>query len=342
MATTTVLAKDTYYKEAIEQVEDLHGDEVDLTDFTPFLRAFYELSDQSGFCIDFDMWWKAAGFTLKENAKRLLTGRRGSLGLKEGVDYKIDVGISLVQLDENSFVPPTTETRGRKPGVIALTYRAAGQLALAAQTRQGTVLRDAVLQLVAANKRFQRALARGDIEIHPGRGKRGHAGSGDRDHKRLKVCESQKALMREISSCEGVSGATFGRINGETNKAVTGRYAYETAKMLGKKKVNARDYMTPAQLVLAEAAEELTKKVLTEQGGDPEETHKSVLERIAAACELTQGEIAEQKRDLKSVRAELLAVKDSRPPAPAPQKVVNNVNNINNYFSAKVTTVNTA
>ena len=306
MTTTTI--KDKYYEEAMEQVRDLYGhNNTDLTEFMPFLRAFYELSDHEGFCVDFDLWWKAAGYKQKGHAKDWLIGRRGRLGLKECIDYKVEVNKSAFATAGVTTVPPRIQNGGQNKETITLTYRTAGQLALAAQTRQGTILRDAVLQLVAANKRFKRALDRGDIEIRSN--KRKTSSNNSRDHKRLKVCESQKTLMQEVASV-AISGKTFARINGETNLAVTGRYAYQTAKLLGKKKINARDHMTDSQLVLAEAAETLTQKILREQGGDPEKVHKSVLKRIETACELTRGEVAEQKRDLKSIRQDIKMIKD--------------------------------
>ena len=47
------------------------------------------IDNAEGFVIPFDHAWQMAGYSSKGKAKRILTGDRGKLGLKEGLDYTI-------------------------------------------------------------------------------------------------------------------------------------------------------------------------------------------------------------------------------------------------------------
>lgn len=264
-------------------------------------------SDTEGFVVPFDLAWEWAGYSTKGNAKQKLVGARGNLGLKLGTDYIISKSSSdpqtiILQKQNNSSRPVMgVETRGRKTEKIMMTGRAFGQFALAAQTIQGTMCRDFALEMMRGISRLQEAIKNGEVEL-----KRSVPSSNTRDNKRLKVCESQKTFMQVVAGTDGANGGLCAKVNGATNKAVTGRYKYETAKMLGKKpsQVNARDYMTPGQLVLAEAAEILSEKVLRDGGGggDVFKTHTDILARLGEATALVKGECLPEPRRLNDIR----------------------------------------
>lgn len=92
-----------------------------------------------------------------------------------------------------------------------LTARCFLQFALAAQSDQGVMIRDFAFQMITGVKRLGEAIERGEVEL------RRTPAPDTRQPKRLKTCDSNKALMRVIHET-GASGDVYAKINGETNK----------------------------------------------------------------------------------------------------------------------------
>lgn len=140
---------------------------------------------------------------------------------------------------------------------------------LLARTSEGDVLRDFVFVLIRGVKALGAAIQRGEVELR--RTGDNHTGDDDsRPLKRLKACESQKGLTAMLKAQGVTGGAVYARINGETNKAVTGLYKGELAKELGLRgsQVNARDYMTKAQLAALELVEVCSAEALNTTGAN--------------------------------------------------------------------------
>lgn len=76
-----------------------------------------------GFVMPFNLAWQWAGYNTKRNAKRVLTGARGSLALIAGTDYIIS-------------------NEGKNTEAIMMTGRAFNDFALAARTTKGIIYRD--------------------------------------------------------------------------------------------------------------------------------------------------------------------------------------------------------
>jgi hypothetical protein len=121
-----------------------------------------------------------------------------------------------------------------------LTSNCFTKFCLRARTEAGDALRDFVIQLIRGVKALKKELDTGRLEL-----KRVAVHEELRTVKRIKACESQKGLTAVLKANRIGSGAVYGKINGETNKAVTGLYKNELAKELGlcNSQVNARDYI---------------------------------------------------------------------------------------------------
>lgn len=198
-------------------------------------RTYLDCVDKEGFVFDFDQAWQWAGYSNKSNSKRILLGTKGKLNLREGVDYKIEHASPMGSIknppDQTSAPPGSIKIQGGKHGgdrkseKIMLTARCLNQFALAAHTPQGQCLRDVVLAIIRLMKQFMNEVQSGQVRIV----RTEHADA--RVVKRLKVCDTQKALMKEVVSKDPSFGRLCGKINGVTNKAVTGRYKYETVSL---------------------------------------------------------------------------------------------------------------
>lgn len=301
-------------------------------------RTYLDCMDKEGFVFDFDRAWQWAGYGKKGDAKDKLTGRRGKLNLQEGVDYKIELASATAEIKNSSdqLASATAEAtfKGVKHGgqnqeKIMLTARCLNQFALAAHTPQGQCLRDVVLAIIRLMKQFMNEVQSGQVRIVR------TASADTRNVKRIKVCDTNKALAEEISKKNPSFGGLYGQIHGVTNKATTGRYKYETARMLGKdpKQVNARDYMTPAQLVFAEAIEILSAQKIRESDDNPLAVHIDVAEKVMANIKKdVQGPIADEPLKLRKAR-KMDAIQDiEKKDEEKQENVIQHVNTINNYF----------
>lgn len=247
---------DSITVEAIRNVQLINGTSDDLSDFRPLAALYVQCIDKEGFVFDFDLVWRLCGYSTKSNAKRVLLrhpfvqGQHYSVNRSSGLMSAFEAGQTHVQ------------NGGQNHEHICLTANGLGQFALAAQTERGRMLRDFVMQLTLGFKRFTEAVAAGEIEIR----RAAPVTENPRDSKRLKVCESQKHLMATVHERPGMNAGDYARINGVTNKAVTGRYKHELAKELGRapSSVNARDYMCPVQLAGATFLEFLSAKRMHE------------------------------------------------------------------------------
>lgn len=298
-------------------------------------RTYLDCVDKEGFVFDFDDAWKWAGYSRKDASLRILKGTRGTLNLQEGVDYKIELASATAAIKNSSdqLAPPTGGINfqrakhggDRKSEKIMLTARCLNQFALAAHTPQGQCLRDVVLAIIRLMKQFMNEVRSGQVQIF--RSER----ADTRVVKRLKVCDTNKALADEISKKNPSFGGLYGQIHGVTNKATTGRYKYETARLLGKepKQVNARDYMTPTQLASAELIEMISAEKIRNSDKNPLEVHTDVAEKVMKNIkEDVQGPIAPEPLKLRDARK--TALLEDKPEEEKP--VVQHVNTINNYF----------
>ncbi len=282
---------------------DRHGDVSELG------TVFMQCVDKEGFIVPFEQAWQWVGYAKKSHAKRKIIKH-----LKEGVDYIILKGDSSLQYKYPSLgsafkcdFPPGKKKQngGQNKEYIFLTSRGFGQFAMAAQTSEGQMLRDFLMLLAVGVKRLSEEIKAGTVEL-----KRPSPEPAGRNQeiKRLKVCESNKSLMQTIMGTGPANAALYGKVNGATNKMVTGRYKYETAKLLGKKpsQVNARDYMTPAQLAIAEAAEILSREEIEEKGIDASEaleTHQNDLAEVTGnIAHRLHGKILKSPRKLADIR----------------------------------------
>jgi hypothetical protein len=225
-----------------------------MDEFTQVARMYLDCIDKEGFVFDFDLAWRAAGYSRKDAAKRVLlrapfvegqhytiTTTTGRMGQTNEAGQTVEVALQgqATLQGENTGVhfPPIgeevlqgRETRmGRPVELIKLTAIGMGQFCLSAQTERGRMLRDFVMQLTLGFKRFAAAVQAGEIEV-----RRVSTEQEARGSKRLKVCESQKHLMQAAHGHEGLNAGVYARINGVTNKVVTGRYKHELARELGK------------------------------------------------------------------------------------------------------------
>ena len=236
-------------------------------------KLYFCASDQDGFCLNFDDVWQIVGYSRKNNAKAKLTSRK--LGLVDGQDYKISV-LNLKHQVKHG---------GHNREDIWLTARAFSQFALAAQTDQGVALRDFLQYLTVQVKNLMTNLQSGKVRLTAG----GQT-EDERAANRLKACASQKSLTGVLDSIKFTTGQTYFRVNGETNRMVTGKTKRELVKELdeagelGTKKlrkdtgrhkkgevvkrtakdVNHRDYFSKKQLAAAELGEMFSADTLAE------------------------------------------------------------------------------
>lgn len=296
-------------------------------------RTYLDCVDREGFVFDFDLAWRWAGYSNKGNALRVVKGTRGCLNLQEGVDYKIELAFPTAQIinssDELAYPNGEVENEGVKHGgqnreKITLTAKGMNQFSLAAHTPLGYCLRDVVLATSRILKRIMKEVQSGRVRIVC------CDQENQRAVKRLKVCDTNKALMQEVAN---QNASYCGRINGVTNKATTGRYKYETARLLGKKpkEVNARDFMTPTQLAFAEAIEMLScEQINKKPRQDALMVHTNVANKVMHNIkDDVQGRIADEPLKLREARKSLLAIENPKPML----RLV--ANPINNYFFRK-------
>jgi hypothetical protein len=300
---------------AIEAMQEMYTDKVAVDQFLNLAQMYMESIDKDGFVFDFDHLWQICGYSTKASAKRVLVRV-----LQENENYLIflpqkEQSVSILP-GKNNLPGPSTKKLSGLPGgpdvvqnggqnreIIKLTAKGLGQFALAAQTENGRMLRDFLMQLIICFKRFTKAVASGEIEVR----RREPPPGAERDAKRLKVTESQKTLMNAVHERPGLNAGDYARINGITNKVVTGRYKYELAKELGlpASSVNARDYMSPVQLVGAEFLEMVSAEHLQKNpGADALEVHEEVAQSFHANFKRLYSSEIPQKRSLKDVRRE--------------------------------------
>lgn len=278
-------------------------------------RFFYDAVDKEGMIIPFDLTWQMAGYSRKDVAKDKLTGRKGGkLNLVEGTDYKIlkySDNISLRQFPEQKTEGENRGGHNRED--IFMTPRAFGQFCLSAQTAEGTCLRDFVMFLTNCFKR---------VINNP---KRKFDLNSSSVAKRLKVCESNKSFNQALRSA-GCKGKDFGIANGLVNKCVTGKYAGERAKELGKKSVNMRDEMHMVHTSMTETIELLVAEDIRagRHNGNAMEYHSKITKA------LTEG-VKESLRALPLGQG--VKLRDIR----KEQKKIENrpSNTLTNYFNRK-------
>ena len=298
---------------AIEFVQEMYIDKCVAVDrFTILAKKYIDSIDKTGFLFCFDDAWQLAGYSTKGSAKKVL------LRVLTHDEYKIvrtgeiDNGTFEFKNNKLAYLSDQATLQGKSTMVqhggqnreiIKLTAKGLGQFALAAQTENGRMLRDFLMQLIIGFKRFTNAVASGEIEVR----RREPPPGAERDAKRLKVTESQKTLMNAVHERPGLNAGDYARINGITNKVVTGRYKYELAKELAlpASSVNARDYMSPVQLVGAEFLEMVSAEHLQKNpGADALEVHEEVAQSFHANFKRLYSSEIPQKRSLKDVRRE--------------------------------------
>ena len=292
------------------------------------------------FPVSFDEAWKRLGCSKKEHAKRSLT----ALKLDESqfeIQYFAWNGDRLNPLEIT--IPKHGESKQGASSVSnpqAKWYREEIFLSVDGFDEFAMTVNKSARRVFARLKKgvfeLGAAIQRGEVEL------KRIASDDSRPTKRLKACESQKSLTAALKSNGVGSGAVYGMINGETNKAVTGLYKSELAKELGLRgaQVNARNYMTKLQLSALELVELASAEVLNAEGfnGDPLEAHKAVLE-AAISTEMRKrflhGKRAD-KMDLRSVRMPVAtAVTDVPPAVVAAPTCVQHATTIKNYFGVK-------
>lgn len=278
-----------------EDLQLMHGNFNDDL-FNEVATVYVEALDKEGFIYDFDDTWQWAGYSRKSDAKRLLLGTRGSLGLRENRDFKI----VLRQLAENSIRGGNGE--GRPSEKILLTPNGFNQFVLGAQTPAGYFLRDLVFALIRNFKKFVDAVNSGEIEV-----KRRSSEGDTRESKRVKAADAQSVLTASIKELNPCDGSIYGVVSGDTNKAVMGMYKYELARVLGlrPRQVNARDYMTPQQLSFADSVMLLSADEILNGDGhsDPVTIHRRNCQKLAEAFgDQIHGKIAENKCTAKDAR----------------------------------------
>jgi hypothetical protein len=286
---------------------------------------YLDCIDKEGFVFDFDLAWRAAGYSRKDAAKRVLlrapfvegqhytiTTTTGRMGQTNEAGQTVEVALQgqATLQGENTGVhfPPIgeevlqgRETRmGRPVELIKLTAIGMGQFCLSAQTERGRMLRDFVMQLTLGFKRFAAAVQAGEIEV-----RRVSTEQEARGSKRLKVCESQKHLMQAAHGHEGLNAGVYARINGVTNKVVTGRYKHELARELGKPaaSVNARNYMDRAQLCAVELLEEISAgRMRSSPDADPLVVHTDAAKHFEDTFKILHSSTIPEQCSLRSVR----------------------------------------
>ena len=137
---------------------------------------------------------------------------------------------------------------------------------------------------------------------------------GERANKRLKVCQTQKDLMDQVGSSNSGIPGVYGKVNGEINKAVTGRYAYELARELGKKKVNTRDHMTDFQLASAAFLEMAVANTIPSSNEDPVTVAKIMGEQLMRpVSHILHNQIETTPLQLRTARVACAAIEDKPP-----------------------------
>jgi hypothetical protein len=305
---------------AVESVRLMHGAEIEnMDEFTQVARMYLDCIDKEGFVFDFDLAWRAAGYSTKGNAKRVLL----RAPFVEGQHYTITTAVGQMgqtteagQTQETAYQPGGASLQGENSSVqhggqnrefIRLTANGMGQFCLSAQTERGRMLRDFVMQLTLGFKRFAAAVQAGEIEVR-------RRVVDTRDAKRLKACDTQKLLMVAASATgDGprMNAGDYARINGVTNKIVTGRYKHELAKELGKpaSSVNARDYMRPVQLTAVSIIEELSaERMQKDPQADPVEVHKATALSFEGCFRQLHETAIPEHRSLREARREGRAI----------------------------------
>lgn len=292
---------------AVESVRLMHGAEIEnMEEFTQVARMYLDCIDKEGFVFDFDLAWRAAGYSTKGNAKRVLL----RAPFVEGQHYTVTTAVGQMgRARETAYQPGGALSQGENTSVqnggqnrelIQLTAIGMGQFCLSAQTERGRMLRDFVMQLTLGFKRFAAAVQAGEIEV-----RRVSTEQEARGSKRLKVCESQKHLMQAAHGHEGLNAGVYARINGVTNKVVTGRYKHELARELGKPpaSVNARNYMDRAQLCAVELLEEISAgRMRGSPDADPLVVHTDAAKHFEDTFKILHTSTIPEQCSLRSVR----------------------------------------
>ena len=291
------------------------------------------------FPVSFDEAWKRLGCSRKDVAKRSLLALNLDKNQLE-IQYFARNGNRLNALEIDLHQKAVNLGGARWREEIFLSVDGFDEFAMAVNKSARRVfsrLKDGVFELGTA-------IQCGEVEL------KRTAPDDSRPVKRIKACESQKSLSAVLKANK-VHGAVYAMVNGETNKAVTGLYKSELAKELGLRntQVNARDYMTKAQLIALELAEVYSAEVMGVEGfkGDPVETHKTVLAEaigLAMRQRLLHGKRA-KKMDLKTARTPVaVTIADAPPvaavavvdvPVAAAPMCVQHAATIKNYFCAR-------
>ena len=291
---------------------------------------YFSSVDKEGFVFDFDQAYKWAGYKKKSNAKRILTGERGNIKCIEGVDYKITTLNNLKNLNSNLLQTGANDLEGVKSGItekqiIMLTVWTFNKFCLAVNTPRGDYLKNIVLAAVRVFKDFLKEVESGNLRVII------EKPNIEICNKRIKVGNSNKELMNTIKLKNPKHGSVFGIINGITNKAVTGRFKYETATLLGKKskEINSRDHMTKAQLIAAELIETISNEINEYDTRDAIEIHEEVANGYTPIYKrYLHGKIAQNPLKLEKARKTILAIQDKN-------EKKRNFHGIENYFIKK-------
>lgn len=211
-----------------------------------------------------------------------------------------------------------------------------------ARTQIGKQIRLMYYRMSVFLKELEESICKGEVQLKRTRGE-----EETRDIKRVKAGDLHTLCHEAVGT--RANGMGHAMISGEINKASMGKYKYELARDLNMpaQKVNARDYMTRAQL----SAAEFLQSALIEAANDlPEETDLVALNR--KYCQgfaeswggLIHGKVAEKSMGLSAARKSFAAIEapSAGPYAddaqvavavPASASVVPVSNTIHNYFA---------
>lgn len=252
-----------------DEISDAH-ETYDKFTLDRLFSDFMESIDKKGFVFDFNNIWHAVGYKNKFNAKRLLIGTRGKLGMKEGKDYKIFSESSNIESDEKKI---KNNSKGRHQEKIMITSRCLTHFALSAKTEEGQFIRDAVLYMLRIFKDFQNKMMKGDISIVNNR--------KDMAKVRKLLCESDKNFKYAVNNLYRAvchkKMCNFESYQAEMNECliasnlaitqqVTGLTKNKISELLGKRfeETNCRDYMTKNQCRAVIFALDFTVKKINE------------------------------------------------------------------------------
>jgi hypothetical protein len=219
------------------------------------------------FIVPFEMAWKWVGYSRKDAAKRKLVSK-----FVQNTDYSVAVK-AAPQQSGAGVTARKLGGSGQNKETIMLTGHAFCEFAMQADTVQGHMCRKFAIEMIRGIDNLKKAVKSGEVEI------RRVELHSDQAKKRQKTCESTKNLMAAMKDV-GAAGCDYAKVNGTTNKMVTGFTKGEYAKSIKKpaKKVNLRDEMAPMQLAAAELAEMLTTKGIKngDYQGNPVQYHESI------------------------------------------------------------------